>query len=60
MNDETKRELDSLSQIIQDKYSLILLFPHFEFDHVLINEHNVDIFHFEDYIRMLVFKTGMN
>ena len=54
-----KKEIDQLSQFISEKCNLLLLFPHYEYDHLLIEENNPEIFSTEIF-RVIQFKVGMN
>ena len=59
MNKEEKKQLDELSRFINDNCNLLLLFPHYEFDHILIDMNNPEIFN-EYVFQVIQFKIGMN
>jgi hypothetical protein len=59
MNKEEKKQLDELSRFINDNCNLLRLFPHYEFDHILVELYNPEIFS-TDIFRVIQFKVGMN
>lgn len=63
MNKEVEKQLKKLSRYIADRSNLLLLYPHYEFDHVLVDVYNPDLFTLtKDEIHLFViqFKIGMN
>ena len=63
MNKEVEKQLKVLSRFIADKANLLLLFPHYEFDHILVDINNPELFTMtKENIHLFVmsFKIGMN
>ena len=63
MNKEVEKQLKEFARRIADKHDLLLLFPHFEFDHVLVDIYNPDMFTLTKesiHLYVMQFKMGMN
>jgi len=63
MNNDVNKQLIKFCQHIADRQHLLHLFPHYEFDHVLVDIYNPELFTLnkkEIHFQVMQFKIGMN
>ena len=54
---QIKQRIRELQRYMDEKKTLLQLYPNIEFDHLLLDEKT---YQFDGYLRILKFKVGMN